>query len=170
MMFIQLLFLRNVKNMMTLFLPLTMKVRYAVQRDAEAIANNNLLLARESEDTNLRFDTVLAGVKAVLSDKEKGFYMIAEENDEIIGQMMITYEWSDWRNKTIWWLQSVYVAEAWRKKGVYTQLLQEIKKRARKQNVEILRLYVHTSNDTATKVYQRTEMKKAPYTLYQLTL
>jgi len=105
-----------------------MKIRYANLDDAEKITKNNVLLARESEKLTIEYKTVFAGVKALLSDQTKGFYLVAEEDNNIIGQMMITFEWSDWYNKNVWWLQSVYTDESWRRKGVFTQLFEAIKK------------------------------------------
>jgi len=138
--------------------------------DAEAIAIQNIYLAKESEHILLNLETVLSGVKALLSDKKKGFYLVAEENDSIIGQLMITFEWSDWRNKPIWWVQSVYVQKKWRKKGIFTQLLDYIQQKARRQGVMFLRLYMHKQNKSALKVYEKTGWKQDPYMVYHLEL
>jgi len=147
-----------------------MKIRAAKIGDAEAIATQNIFLAKESEHILLNPKTVLTGVKALLSDKKKGFYLVAEENDSIIGQLMITFEWSDWRNKPIWWVQSVYVQKEWRKKGVFTQLLDYIQQKARRQGVTFLRLYMHKQNKSALKVYEKTGWKQDPYMVYHLVL
>ncbi len=106
----------------------------------------------------------------MLSDPGKGFYLIVEEDDTIIGQLMITFEWSDWKNKTIWWLQSVYVKENYRAKGIFKHLVEEIKNMALEHNVDIVRLYVHIDNINAVKIYRHMGMKKKPYTIYQLSL
>lgn len=145
-----------------------MKIRNARLSDAETIAKQNILLAQESEKIILKYDIVLAGVQALLSDNNKGFYIVAEEKGHVIGQMMITFEWSDWRNSTIWWVQSVYVQKQWRKKGVFVKLLQYVQDQARINQVHILRLYVHEHNTAAQKVYQKTGMEKQPYIFYQL--
>lgn len=134
--------------------------------DADAIAAQNISLARESEDISLQPRTVLAGVKALLSDEKKGFYIIAEDDGIIIGQMMVTVEWSDWRNKQIWWVQSVYVQQEYRKKRVFSRLLQYVKQKARTQNVAFLRLYVHKENKSALIVYERTGWTLDPYLFY----
>jgi GNAT superfamily N-acetyltransferase len=147
-----------------------MKIRAAKIGDAEAIATQNIFLAKESEYIILNPKTVLTGVKALLSDTKKGFYLVAEENDSIIGQLMITFEWSDWRNKPIWWVQSVYVQKEWRKKGVFTQLLDYIQQKARRQGVTFLRLYMHKQNKSALKVYEKTGWKQDPYMVYHLEL
>jgi GNAT superfamily N-acetyltransferase len=147
-----------------------MKIRAANIEDAEPITKQNISLAKESENILLNPKTVLKGVKALLSDKKKGFYLVAEENDIIVGQLMITFEWSDWRNKPIWWIQSVYVQKAWRKKGVFTLLLNHIQQKASKQDVAFLRLYMHKQNKSARKVYKKIGWKQEPYTIYHLLL
>ena len=153
-----------------LFFFIDMKIRTAKIGDAEAIMTQNISLAKESENILLNPETVLMGVKALLSDKKKGFYLIAEENDTIVGQLMITFEWSDWRNKPIWWVQSVYVQKAWRKIGVFTQLLNYVQQKACRQGVAFLRLYMHKQNQSARKVYEKTGWELEPYMVYHLLL
>jgi GNAT superfamily N-acetyltransferase len=153
-----------------MFFLMTMRIRTANQNDAEAIAASNLALAKESENIILSGETVLSGVTSLLSDDTKGFYLVAEEKERIIGQLMITTEWSDWRNKPIWWVQSVYVQKEWRKKGVFTQLLREVKKKARDENVALLRLYVHNDNTSAHQVYKNLGWKQEPYEVYCFSL
>lgn len=143
-----------------------MLVRDATLKDAAVIARNNVLLAKESEGETLDHGTALSGAKALLSDEGKGFYIVAEEDGLIIGQTMITFEWSDWRDRPIWWLQSVYVDPAWRKKEVFKRLFDEIKRRAKKEKVGLLRLYVHTSNKRAMEVYKRIGLSEEHYRIY----
>jgi len=145
-----------------------MKIRYAVPTDADVITQFNILLAEESEHLHLENQTVHAGVASLLSDRQKGFYIVAENHDTIIGQLMITYEWSDWRNTMIWWIQSVYVTPAWRKKGVFSRLLGFIAEEARKQHVQCLRLYVYQENTQAIQVYRKSGMIQAPYLVFEL--
>ena len=121
-----------------------MFIRLATPDDAENIAENNVLLANESENLDISFETTLDGVKGVFSDPGKGFYLIVEEDDTIVGQLMITFEWSDWKNKTIWWLQSVYVKENYRVKGIFKHLVEEIRNMASEHNVDIARLSMFT--------------------------
>ena len=147
-----------------------MKIRYATLKDAEDITRNNVLLAKESENLTINYNTTFAGVNALLSDKGKGFYLVAEENCNNIGQLMITYEWSDWHNKNVWWLQSVYVHELWRQKGVFSLLFKKIQEIARNNNVDVLRLYVHINNSKAKEAYKAKGMEKEPYSIYQLSL
>ena len=143
-----------------------MKVRNAKISDAEVLAHNNILLAAESENMKLDPKTVQKGVVALLSNEEKGFYIIAEEKGKIVGQLMITFEWSDWRNCTIWWLQSVYVEPTSRNKGIFKALLEEVKKRGTKAHVMDLRLYVHKSNKKAMAAYKGTGFSQKPYLVY----
>lgn len=147
-----------------------MTIRLAKNDDAEQIAKNNVLLAEESENLKILYGTAFIGVKALLSDSQKGFYVVAEEEKEIIGQLMITYEWSDWRNTNIWWLQSVYVKKNCRGKGIFKRLVENIKKRAIKNNVEILRLYVYDNNKEAKEVYKRVNMEIKPYEIFELPI
>ena len=143
-------------------------VRRATIRDAETLAQNNLSLAQESEHTTIAYDTALAGVRSLLRDSTKGFLLVAEEHGNIIGQMMITFEWSDWRNTSIWWLQSVYVHPEYRKKGVFTKMIEQITQEAQSQDVKKLRLYVHTDNTAAIDVYERSGMRQQPYIIYEM--
>ncbi len=143
------------------------RIRPATKQDAEVIVLQNLSLAMESEGITLDKELVRKGVLALLDDKNKGFYIVAEENNRIIGQLMITVEWSDWRNKSIWWIQSVYVQKNWRHKTVFTRLLAFVRTQALEQNVAFLRLYVHHDNQTAIQVYEKSGWSKEPYLFYQ---
>lgn len=147
-----------------------MRIRNASLEDAETIARFNVLLAKESENEELEYRTVLKGVRTLLTDERKGFYLVGLEKDQIIGQVMVTFEWSDWRNRNIWWLQSVYVDKAWRKRGVFQRLFEELWLRAAKEGVGLLRLYVHGANRKALEVYRRIGMEKAPYSVHQMAL
>jgi len=145
-----------------------MKIRIATMNDAETIARNNVMLAEESEGMKINFEETLEGVKKVIEDGQRGFYMVAEEGGEIAGQLMITYEWSDWRAKQIWWLQSIYVKKKWRRKGVMKMLIKEITKMAEENGVALLRLYVHEKNENAITAYEKVGMKRAPYLVYEM--
>ena len=151
-------------------MPVVMRVRNAGLEDAEAIARLNVLLARESENVELEYPTVLSGVRTLLLDQRKGFYLVALEEGAVIGQVMVTFEWSDWHNRNVWWLQSVYVEKAWRKKGVFKDLFEELWVRATKEGVRALRLYAHEANRKALEVYRRLGMERAPYGMYQMGL
>ncbi len=147
-----------------------MQIRFATIKDAESIIQNNMLLAKESENESLDPSTVEQGVKTLLLHSEKGFYLVAEENNTIIGQLMITFEWSDWRNTTIWWIQSVYVNKGYRKRGVFSSLFNEVKKLAHKQHISLLRLYVHKENISAQNVYEKRNMNKGLYHFYEVAV
>ena len=147
-----------------------MNIRIAELPDAKEIAQQNIEMAKESEDVTLQYDTALAGVNSLLADNTKGFYLVAEEHDRIIGQLMITFEWSDWRNQTIWWVQSVYVKEEWRNKGVFAALLSTTQQLARTHNVAFLRLYVHRNNKSALQIYEKKGWSQEPYLIYHHTI
>jgi GNAT superfamily N-acetyltransferase len=147
-----------------------MRIRNASLEDAEAIARFNVLLARESENEELEFRTVLKGVRTLLLDERKGFYLVALEKGVIVGQVMVTFEWSDWRNRNIWWLQSVFVEKSWRRKGVFKELFEEVWLRAAKEGVGLLRLYVHGANRKAIDVYRHMGMEKTPYSVRQMSI
>lgn len=147
-----------------------MHIRHATLKDANTICENNIRMAYESEHVNLSRPTVFDAVKTLLTNKEKGFYLVAEQENEIIGQLMITYEWSDWRNSTIWWIQSVYVTPHHRKKGVFLSLYNEIKKQAKEQHITLLRLYVHDQNHSAINVYENIDMKRKSYIIFETTI
>jgi len=147
-----------------------MMVRFAQKNDIEQIAKNNVQLARISENRYIEFQKVLEGVKQVIADRQKGFYVVAEEKNIIIGQVLVTFEWSDWQALNIWWLQSIYVKEKWRRQGILTKLLEFIHDLAAKENVTIFRLYVHKKNKKAITIYEKKGMQKEPYTIYSYTI
>ena len=138
--------------------------------DAEIIAKNNLLLAEESENYKVDYNTTLKGVKSLIKDESKGFFVIAEENNKIVGHMIVTFEWSDWHNKNTWWLQSVFLDRSCRKKGVFTKMFEHVKNKASEHNVDVIRLYVHNDNTNAIKAYEQINMINKPYKIYQVSL
>jgi len=142
----------------------------ATMDDAKHIARANITLAREVEDLQFEYESALAGTKALIHNEERGFYLVAEERGAIIGHLMVTFEWSDWRNKTIWWIHRVYIQEQWRGKGVFKQLFHEVKNMALRSNVFALRLYVFQENKEAMKTYEALEMEVAPFAIYQQVL
>lgn len=148
----------------------TPTIRLAKVPDLHSIASFNQKMAWETEHKELPESTVIPGVEAVLNDPLKGFYLVAELDGGVIGQLMITYEWSDWRNTNIWWIQSVYVEKEHRGKGVYAALYEKIKDEARLNGVHTIRLYVEKENDTAQSVYEKLGMEETVYKLYEVTL
>ncbi len=147
-----------------------MKIRSATLADTALIAKFNQKMALETENKILADSLIIPGVEAILKDAVKGRYFVAEEEGIIRGQLMITYEWSDWRNNTIWWIQSVYVEETFRGKGLYKALYEEVKKEARLALVDTIRLYVEKENQTAQTVYEKLGMEETVYQMYEATL
>ena len=141
------------------------QIRKATLNDAEIVADFNSRLAVESEGKTLDQSKLLPGAKALLQDEHKGVYHLAcDPNGQPIGQVMYTYEWSDWRNGWFWGIQSVYVVAEHRGKGVFKQVFQHLLENAKKQgNVIGFRLYVEENNTRAHEVYARSGFEKAGY-------
>lgn len=145
-----------------------MRIRKARPADAGIIAEFNRKLAWETERLRLNRRVVDRGVKALLKDKAKGIYYVAEEDGTVVGQLLITYEWSDWRNGNIWWIQSVYVASEFRQQGVFRELFAHVEKLGRsRREVCGLRLYVERNNHRAHSAYERLGMKHTHYEIYE---
>jgi GNAT superfamily N-acetyltransferase len=148
---------------------MALKIRKAALADAPMITAFNLRLAEESEGLRLQPATVQAGVAAELSDPSKGIYYVAELDGAVVGQLMITYEWSDWRNGMIWWIQSVYVQPESRRAGVFRALFDHVRNLAqRREDVCTLRLYVHAANERARQSYERLGMSRTQYEVFEL--
>jgi ribosomal protein S18 acetylase RimI-like enzyme len=147
-----------------------LRIRRAAVQDGEIIAAFNAAMARETEHLELEPARLRAGVAAVLSDESKGFYLVAEDGaGAVVGQLMITFEWSDWRNGVFWWIQSVYVAPEARGAGVYRRLYDEVKCAASAAgNVCGIRLYVERDNRRAQEVYVRQGMRATAYDMYEV--
>ncbi|UCF34595.1 MAG: GNAT family N-acetyltransferase [Phycisphaerales bacterium] len=144
------------------------QIRQATDDDLEGIVESNIALARESEDKVLRRATVMAGVRAGLEDPKRSTYFVAEMGEEVVGQTMVTTEWSDWRNGWFWWIQSVYVHPAHRGRGVFRALYRHIRSLARSHgDVCGLRLYVESHNSPAISTYVRLGMKASGHLLYE---
>ena len=144
---------------------MTWTVRQADAADAAVIVEFNCRLAEESEGKTLDDNLIRPGVAAALADPAKALYFVAEDaGKRVVGQMMITYEWSDWRNGWIWWIQSVYVRSEARRQGVFRALFDKVQQTARaKPDVIGLRLYVDNENVSAHQTYYRLGMKKSNY-------
>lgn len=145
-------------------------IRVARPGDASFITEFNRLMALETESIELNVEVLQQGVNNLLNDASKGFYLLAENTGEIIGQLMITYEWSDWRNRNIWWIQSVYVKPEFRQKGVYNSLYHQTKNLAYAEGVREIRLYVEKNNRIAQAVYEKCGMNESHYLLYEAKL
>jgi GNAT superfamily N-acetyltransferase len=126
-------------------------------------------LAEETEDLRLDPDYVSKGVAAILGDPTKGLYYVAEAERKIVGQVMITYEWSDWRNGNLWWLQSVYVQKDFRRRGVFNALFKHLQDLAHSRgDVCGIRLYMHSENARARNCYQQLGMKPTKYEVFEM--
>ena len=138
-------------------------VRPARFEDWPTLVDFNQRLAWETEQKRLDPAKIVPGVQAVLHDAGKGRYFVAERNGAIVGQMMHTLEWSDWRNGPIWWLQSVYVAPEERQRGVFRELLEFVVEQARSTGVVGIRLYVEDQNQRAQQTYARSGFAPGGY-------
>ena len=145
-----------------------MGIRTANTSDAPTIARFNAAMALESESIELDMGVLTAGVEAALSDPGKAFYLISETDGVPVGQLMVTFEWSDWRNGWIWWIQSVYVEPEHSRKGVYSGLYSKLQELAAEQgNVRGIRLYVMRENLPAKRTYESLGMHHSEYDLYE---
>ncbi|HUB08748.1 MAG TPA: GNAT family N-acetyltransferase [Myxococcales bacterium] len=143
------------------------QIREASQRDLSIIVDFNQAMALETEALRLERHTLTLGVRALLRDRAKGFYLVAEREGRLVGQVMVTYEWSDWRNGDWWWLQSVYVAPDARRSGVFRALYAAVAARARRARARGLRLYVEKQNVRAQRTYVSLGMREARYRLFE---
>ena len=148
-----------------------MNIRTATPGDAEVIAGFNRIMAQETERLALDPERLAAGVRAVLADPTKGIYYVAESGGFVVGQVMITYEWSDWRNGNIWWLQSVYVRPEFRGQGIFRALFKHVVVLAKQdRGVPALRLYMHSENGRARQCYENLGMSQTHYQVFEMDL
>ena len=146
-----------------------MKITQPMIKDINSLVDFNIKMAKETENKVLNKETVTKGVSQVLNNTTLGYYVIAKNNDNILGSLMITYEWSDWRNGMFWWIQSVYVEKEYRQQGVYKKMYSYIKDKALKDNsCTGIRLYVEQENKIAQSVYKKLEMKETHYKLFEI--
>ena len=145
-----------------------MEIRIAKAEDANSLVEFNQAMALETEGKRLNADILKNGVEAVFYDKSKGFYVVAEEDEQIVGGLMVTFEWSDWRNGWFWWIQSVYILPDFRGRKIYSLLYEFVKNKAAAQgNICGFRLYVEKENVTAQKVYEKLGMQSSHYLMYE---
>ncbi|WP_427913180.1 N-acetyltransferase family protein [Ramlibacter sp. MMS24-I3-19] len=137
-------------------------------RDAETIAAFNRAMALETEGRGLQPERSLAGAQRLLRDPALGFYLVAERDGAVVGSLMVTYEWSDWRNGHFWWIQSVYVVPEARRTGVFRALYRHVTEMVQRDaTVCGLRLYVETSNERAQATYASLGMARTHYLVYE---
>ncbi len=145
-----------------------MKIRMADREDGAALVEFNQAMAFETEGKHLETQVLQGGVEAVFADPKKGFYVVAEDDGRIAGGLMVTHEWSDWRGKWFWWIQSVYVLPGHRGRGVYRRLYDFVRKAAVEDgNVAGFRLYVERENTVAQAVYEKLGMEASHYLMYE---
>ncbi|RJP25719.1 MAG: GNAT family N-acetyltransferase [Candidatus Omnitrophota bacterium] len=145
-----------------------LEIRHADPADWPVIVEFNAAMAMETERLKLDRGCLSTGVRATLSDRAKGWYYLAVDDDVVVGQTMITLEWSDWRNGYWWWIQSVYVLPDWRRKGVFRALYETIAEEAKQAgNAVGLRLYVDRENHKAQETYVKLGMSASYYQFYE---
>jgi ribosomal protein S18 acetylase RimI-like enzyme len=148
---------------------MSLTIRPATPADEAVVVAFNAALAWETEHKRLDEEVLRVGVRAVFADPAKGFYTVAEAGGEVVGQVAVTYEWSDWRNGWFWWIQSVYVRADHRRSGVFRALFAEVRRLAEADPTVIgLRLYVERENTRAQETYRSLGMSDASYFVFDL--
>jgi ribosomal protein S18 acetylase RimI-like enzyme len=148
--------------------PPTLHIRAAQALDAPLLAGFNIAMARETEGKRLLPAVVGAGVRRLLAEPALGFYLVAEAGGTVAGSLMVTTEWSDWRNGRFWWIQSVYVRPEWRRRGVFRALYRHLADKAeRTPDVCGFRLYVEHENAAAQATYRALGMEGTDYLLFE---
>jgi len=145
-----------------------MIIRQANITDSESIVEFQLAMALETEQLELDKPTVVKGVAAVMGDASKGIYYVAEINGQVVGSLLTTFEWSDWRNGTVLWIQSVYVKPENRKKSVFSALYKHVRDLvAGSNNLRGIRLYADKTNTSAHSVYEHLGMSAEHYQMFE---
>ena len=149
-----------------------LNVRLARPDDAATIASFSAAMALETEGRRLDLDRLHLGTIALLESPDRGFFMVAEldqaDDRQLLGQLMITYEWSDWRNGAFWWIQSVYVDPAWRRRSIFRRMHETVMATAKTSpNVCGVRLYVEESNSAAQAVYRKVGLTPSSYAIFE---
>ena len=145
-----------------------MQIRKGQQSDLGALVQFNQAMANETEGLSLDQQTLTKGVQTLLENPARGFYLVAEEAGEILGSLMVTFEWSDWRAKDYYWIQSVYIRPENRRQGIYAKLYQAVKRIAEEAGgAASFRLYVEQENHKAQKTYEALGMKQSYYLMYE---
>ncbi len=149
-----------------------LNVRFAKPEDAVMIASFSAAMALETEGRHLDLDRLYDGTIALLESPDRGLFMVAEleqaDDRQLLGQLMITYEWSDWRNGAFWWIQSVYVDPAWRRQSVFRRMHEIVMAAAKTSpNVCVVRLYVEESNGAAQAVYRKMGLTPSSYAIFE---
>jgi GNAT superfamily N-acetyltransferase len=144
------------------------RVRPATPDDLDRLVAFNLAMARETEALTLDEPTLRSGVQRVFDDPARGFYLLAELDGDAAGSLLVTREWSDWRDADWWWVQSVYVEPACRRRGVFRALYEDVRQRAAEAGrVRGLRLYVERGNRSAHETYLALGMTRSHYEMFE---
>lgn len=142
--------------------------RKAIASDAETICSFQVAMAWETEKFKLNPEICLLGVRAVFEDSHRGQYYVCHLHGKVIGSLLITYEWSDWRNGVVWWIQSVFIDPEYRGQKFYSQFYEYIKELSRTNpSVQGLRLYVDKRNEVAQKIYSKLGMNGNHYQVFE---
>jgi len=142
-------------------------IRRANQSDASSIVDFQLKMAWETEQMALDPGKVTKGVKAVFEVPSRGQYYVAETTGKVVSSLLITYEWSDWRNCNVWWFQSVYVVPEFRRQGIFRKMYMHVRELSEENGVAGLRLYVETNNERARRTYEALGMSSEHYSFYE---
>lgn len=145
-----------------------MNIRLAIEKDVPELVEFNQAMALETEGKHLDSEILKNGVESVFNDEKKGFYVVTEADAKIVGGLMVTFEWSDWRNSWFWWIQSVYILPEYRGRSIYRLMYEFVKDKAKQEkNVCGFRLYVEKENVNAQKVYEKLGMESSHYLMYE---
>ena len=145
-----------------------MIVRQATRSDSASIVEFQLSMAWETEELKLNEPTVIKGVAAVFEDPAKGIYYVAETDGKVVGSLLTTFEWSDWRNGTVLWIQSVYVRPEYRKRSIFSKLYKHIQEKVTgNSNLRGIRLYADKTNIPAHGVYEHLGMTAEHYQMFE---
>jgi GNAT superfamily N-acetyltransferase len=145
----------------------TLTIRPARPTDVDTLVDGNAAMALETEQLHLDRATLRRGVDAVLDGRAPGQYWVAEHEGRVVGQLLITYEWSDWRNRPVWWIQSVHVAGGARRLGVFRALYAHTRRKALAAGAGGIRLYVDETNTRAQAVYAALGMQGGHYRVFE---
>jgi ribosomal protein S18 acetylase RimI-like enzyme len=146
----------------------SVRIRTANAKDVETLLRFQQAMATETEDKGLDPKRLRDGIAYLIDHPAEGFYLIAERDGHSTGSLMVTFEWSDWRNGRFWWIQSVYVDQSWRRQGIYTALHQAIREKALEDPEGCgIRLYVEKENTSAQATYAHLGMEETHYRLYE---
>ncbi|HZX69507.1 MAG TPA: GNAT family N-acetyltransferase [Rhodanobacter sp.] len=149
---------------------MSLLIRAATPTDVADLVNWNMAMAWETEKKRLAPEVLRRGVSGVLEQPRRGFYLVAERAGVAVGSLLVTFEWSDWRDGDFWWIQSVYVDPAARRDGVFRALYAAVAQRATQAGAVGLRLYVETENQRAQATYAGLGMQRCHYFMYEMPL